>query len=165
MITEETTPTLQARTRNPVQIFPKALPSIVALVGAVKTAGLPAKTIELVYMRASQINGCSFCLDIHAREMRQLGENDARVCGVAAWREAPYFTHAERAALALTEAMTRLSDQADAVPDAIWDEATRHYDETQLASLVVHISLINFFNRVNVATRQVAGTEPLVHRE
>jgi AhpD family alkylhydroperoxidase len=160
MITEETTPTLQARMPIPVQVFPEALPAIYALVGSMKKARMPAKTLELVYMRASQINACGFCIDIHGREMRKLGESDARMCGVAAWRDAPYFTHAERAALALTEAMTRLSDQADAVPDEVWNEAARHYDEPQLASLVVHIGLINFFNRINVATRQVAGTEP-----
>jgi AhpD family alkylhydroperoxidase len=160
MTTETKLPTLQARMRNPALIFPEALPAVYALVAAVKKAGLSAQTLELVYLRASQINGCSFCIDMHAREMRQLGETDARMFAVAAWRDAPYFTAAERAALALTEAVTRLSDQADPVPDEIWNEAARHYDEPELASLVLNIGLINFFNRINVPTRQVAGTDP-----
>jgi AhpD family alkylhydroperoxidase len=110
-----------------------------------------------VHLRASQINDCSVCVDMHARELRQAGETDARIFALAAWRETPYFTDAERAALALTEAATRVADRPDAVPDAIWDEAARHYGEKALAALVIQIGLINLFNRVNAATRQVAG--------
>jgi alkylhydroperoxidase family enzyme len=95
---------------------------------------------------------------MHPRIARKDGETDERLFTVAAWRDAPYFTDAERAALALTEALTRISDQPDPVTDAIWDEAARHYDEAALGALVLSISLINVWNRLNVATRQVSGT-------
>ena len=110
-----------------------------------------------MHLRASQINGCSVCVDMHARTLKRSDETDERMFAVAAWRDAPYFTDAERAALALTEAATRISDRADPVPDAIWEEAARHYDEPELGILVLNIALINFFNRLNVITRQVAG--------
>ena len=111
----------------------------------------------MVTLRASQINGCSVCVDIHTRELEQIGESNERIHLVAAWREAPYFSDAERAALALTEAATRLADRPDPVPDDVWDEAARHYTEPQLAALVVAIAAINAFNRVNAATRQITG--------
>jgi len=102
---------------------------------------------ELVHLRASQINGCSVCVNMHSRGLKKLGEADERLAMVAAWRESPYFTAAERAALAaalaLTEAGTRLSDRSDPVPDEVWDEAARQYDEPALTSLVIHIALIN----------------------
>jgi len=126
--------------------------------GAVsKAAGMPARTTELMHLRASQINGCAVCLDLHAKTARKEGETDDRLFAVAAWRDAPYFTDAERAALALTEAATRLSDQSDPVPDAVWDEAAKHYDEAALGALVLSIASINVWNRLNVATRQVPG--------
>ncbi len=108
-------------------------------------------------MRASQINGCGVCLVGHVRGAKKRGETDDRIAAVAGWRDAPFFTEAERAALALTEAVTRLSDRSDPVPDAVWEEAARHYDEGQLATLVLAIANINVWNRLNVATRQVAG--------
>jgi AhpD family alkylhydroperoxidase len=119
--------------------------------------GVPAATLGLVHLRASQINGCSACVDSGSRGAKKAGETDERLFAVAAWREAPYFSQAERAALALTEAVTRLSDRADPVPDAIWEEAARHYDEPALAALLLAIATTNVFNRLNVATRQVAG--------
>jgi AhpD family alkylhydroperoxidase len=122
-----------------------------------KNDDVPYVTRKLIHLRASQINGCSVCVDMHARELKEAGESDQRIFTVSAWREAPYFTEAERAALALTEATTRLSDREDPVPDAIWDEAARHYDEPALATLVLQIALINVWNRLNAATRQVAG--------
>jgi alkylhydroperoxidase family enzyme len=94
---------------------------------------------------------------MHAQELKEAGESDERIFAVSGWRDAPYFTDAERAALALTEAATRLSDRPDPVPDEVWDEAARHYDEPELASLVISIAAINAWNRLNVATRQVAG--------
>jgi AhpD family alkylhydroperoxidase len=142
---------------NPAYVVPDAMQALQALGKAVHNAGLPPKTLELIHLRASQINGCGVCLDGHARGLRRLGETDERLFTVAAWREAPYFTDAERAALALTEAATRLSDRADPVPDEIWDEAARHYDEPALAALVLAIASINVWNRLNVTTRQVAG--------
>jgi AhpD family alkylhydroperoxidase len=128
-----------------------------ALAKAVKNAGLPARTLDLVHLRASQINGCSFCVDFGVREARKSGETEQRLFSVAAWREAPFFTEAERAALALTEAATRLSDRADPVPDEIWAEAKRHYEEPVLAALLLGIATTNLWNRLNAPTRQVAG--------
>jgi len=114
-------------------------------------------TLYLVELRASQINGCGVCVDIHSRQLKLAGEPDARINTVAAWRDVSYFTDAERAALALTEAVTRIADRADAVSDDVWDEAARHYDGAQLAALVLAIASINTWNRLNVATRQVGG--------
>jgi AhpD family alkylhydroperoxidase len=152
--------TIQARMKNPAMIVPDVLQALLALGKSVEKGGAPLRTIELIRLRASQINGCSLCVDMHARDLKKAGETDERLFAVAAWREAPYFTDAERAALALTEAATRLTDRADGVPDEIWAEAARHYDEQALAALVIHIALINFWNRVNVTTRQVAGSGP-----
>ena len=148
---------MQARMKNPAMIFPEALRALQAASAAAEKGGLPASTIALVHLRASQINGCSVCVDMHARQLKRGGGTDERLFTVAAWRDAPYFTDAERAALALTEAVTRLADRPDPVPDEIWNEAVRHYNERALASLVLSIGLINVWNRLNVATRQVAG--------
>ena len=153
------TTTIQARMTNPAFVVPDAMQALQALGKAVQESGLPPRTIELVNLRASQINGCGVCAVQHPRIAKKLGETDERLFAVAAWREAPYFTEAERAALALTEAATRLSDRADPVPDEIWDEAARHYDEQALAALVLNIASINVWNRLNVTTRQVAGQE------
>ena len=144
------------RMSNPVLIVPQAMHALHAL-GKAAEGGVPRSTINLVQLRASQINGCSVCVDMHARDMKRAGEADERLFAVAAWRDAPYFPDAERAALALTEALTRLSDRADAVPDDVWHDATRHYDERELSALLLSIALINVWNRLNVATRQVAG--------
>ena len=148
---------MKSRMDNPATIIPDVLPALMALGKTMRTGALPVGTAALVHIRASQVNGCSFCLDMHVREAKKAGETDERLFAVGAWRDAPYFTEAERAALALTEAVTRLSDNPDPVPDAIWDEAARHYDEPQLAALVVAIAAINAFNRVNAATRQITG--------
>jgi AhpD family alkylhydroperoxidase len=138
-------------------LLPGVIEHLQALSAITEKSGLPAKTLGLVHMRASQINGCSVCVDMHPRLMKHIGETDERLFAVSAWRDAPYFNDAERAALALTEATTRLSDREDPVPDAVWNEAARHYSEAELASLVLAIAIINVFNRVNVATRQIAG--------
>ncbi len=148
---------LQPRMQHPAMIVPDAMPALQAIGAAVGAADVPDRTIELMNMRASQINGCGVCLLGHVRGAKQHGETDDRLSAVAGWREAPFFTAAERAALALTEAVTRLSDRADPVPDEVWDEAARHYDEAQLATLVLAIANINVWNRLNVATKQVAG--------
>ena len=149
---------MQARIKNPAFILPDAMQAMMALKTATEEGGVPHKTLELVHMRVSQINGCGFCVDFGARNARKAGESDERLFATAAWRDTPYFTDAERAALALAEAVTRLSDREDPVPDAIWNEAARHYDERRLATLVLWISLTNVWNRINVATRQVAGS-------
>jgi AhpD family alkylhydroperoxidase len=142
---------------NPVMTVPGAMDALQKLGTAARRAGVPATTLYLIEVRASQINGCSVCLDMHTRELKAAGEPDERVLMVGAWREAPYFSDAERAALALTEAATRLADRSDPVPDEVWEEAARHYDESQLAGLVVAIASINAWNRINAATRQVTG--------
>jgi AhpD family alkylhydroperoxidase len=130
---------------------------IQAVIRAAHSAGVPQSTMALLHLRASQINGCGACVASGALSAKKAGETDERLFAVAAWREAPYFTDAERAALALAEAATRLSDRADPVPDEIWEDAARHYDEAQLASLVLWIATTNLFNRLNATTRQVAG--------
>ena len=148
---------MQARMSNPAMIVPEAMQALLALGKATEKGGVPSRTRDLVTLRASQINSCSVCVDMHSRDLRKAGETDERLYAVAAWRDAPYFTDAERAAMALAEAVTRLSDRADPVPDEIWNEAARHYDEPALAALNISIALINVWNRLNVATRQVAG--------
>lgn len=148
---------MQARMKNPVMIIPDAMKALIDLSKSVEEKGLSQRTLGLVHLRASQINGCGVCLDMHARDLKKQGETVERLFTIAAWREAPYFTEAERAALALTEAVTRLSDRPDPVPDEIWEEAARHYDERALAALLISIALINVWNRLNVSTRQVAG--------
>ncbi len=148
---------MQARMKNPAMTVPGTMQALMALNTSVEKAGVPSSLTELIHLRASQINGCSVCVDMHARRLKKAGETDERLFAVAAWRDAPYFTDAERAALALTEAVTRLSDREDPVPDEIWNEAARHYDETTLGALLIAIATINVWNRLNVATRQVAG--------
>jgi len=147
----------EARMKHPVFVLPDAMEALQSLANVAQRSGIPAKTLELLNLRASQINSCAVCAVQHPQLARKLGESDERLFAVAAWREAPYFDDAERAALALTEAATRLSDRADPVPDEVWDEAARHYDEQQLAALVCAIASINVWNRLNVVTRQVAG--------
>jgi AhpD family alkylhydroperoxidase len=147
----------QPRIGNMQEILPDVLPALLALDKASGNENLPYLTRKLVHLRASQINGCSGCVAWHSRELKQAGEADQRIFAVAAWRDTLYFSEAERAALALAEAATRLSDREDPVPDAVWNEAARHYDEAALAALVVQIALINTFNRLNVPIRHVVG--------
>jgi AhpD family alkylhydroperoxidase len=142
--------------KNPVFVFPAALQGLLAVNSACETEGLPAITAKLVHLRASQINGCGRCVDMHAAELKKAGETDRRIWSLAAWRESSLFTPAERAALALTEAATRMADRADAVPDDVWNEAARYYDEKPLAALVLQIAMINAWNRINVTIRQPA---------
>ena len=149
---------MEARMKNPALILTDAMQPLQALGAVPYQADLPRRTLELVHLRASQINGCALCLDMHAKSARKDGESDERLFAVAAWRDAPYFTDAERAALALTEAVTRLSDRTDPVPDDVWNEAAQHYDERSLAALILAIANINVWNRLNVTTRQVAGS-------
>jgi AhpD family alkylhydroperoxidase len=148
---------MQPRMTNPGMLLPGAMESIQGLVKATREGGVPPTTLSLVHLRASQINGCSSCVDGGARSAKKEGETDERLFAVAAWRDAPYFSDAERAALALAEAATRLSDRSDPVPDEVWEEAARHYDETGLAAIVLAIALTNLFNRLNIPTKQVAG--------
>jgi AhpD family alkylhydroperoxidase len=149
--------TPQARMKNPAAVVPGAWQAIQALHASTAEGGVPAPTLQLVHLRASQINGCSLCVDSGSKGATKAGESDERLFAVAAWRESPYFTAAERAALALSEAATRLADRADPVPDDIWDEAAHHFDEKGLAALMLMIATTNVFNRLNVSTRQVSG--------
>jgi AhpD family alkylhydroperoxidase len=152
--------TVQPRMKNPAMLIPEAMQPLMAFIAAVRKSGVSQRTLDLAHLRASQINGCSFCVDMGCRELKKAGETDDRLFSVAAWREAPYFTEAERAALALAEAVTRLSDRSDPVPEEIWSEATLHYDEKALAGLILWIATTNLFNRVNAASKQVAGEQP-----
>ena len=147
---------MQARMNNPALILPQALQALYALSKSTEELA-PDVTRKLVELRASQINGCSVCVNMHATELKKKGESDERIFSVAAWRDTPYFTDAERAALALAESVTRLADKADPVPDDIWEDATRHYPEKELAALIVSISLINVWNRLNASVKMVAG--------
>ncbi|HEV2362813.1 MAG TPA: carboxymuconolactone decarboxylase family protein [Caulobacteraceae bacterium] len=146
---------------QPAMVIPEGMQALLALGKASMKSGVSRRLLDLVNLRASQINGCSYCVDMHARDPKQAGETDERLWGVAAWRESPHFSEAERAALALTEAATRLADRSDPIDDDVWNEAARRFDERQLAGLLLGIALINTWNRLNVATRQVAGS----HRE
>lgn len=148
---------MQARMNNPAAILPQAMQALLTLAKATECESISTQLREMVHLRASQINGCSVCVDMHAKGLKRMGETDERIFAVAAWRDAPYLTDAERAALALTEALTRLSDQSDPVPDELWAEAAVYFDEQALAALVLGIALINVWNRLNVATHQVAG--------
>lgn len=154
------TPTIPAqRMKNPAFVIPEAMGAIQGLIAATKKGGVEESTLELVHLRVSQINGCSFCVDYAWKSPKDVGEEQARrLFAVAAWREAPYFNDAERAALALAECVTRIADRPDPVPDEIWDEAARHYDEAGLSALLLEIALTNVFNRVNVTIRQPAGS-------
>ena len=138
-------------------VSPAGLEAMRALDRHLQRSTLGRGLIELVKVRSSQLNGCAFCIDMHTKVARAHGETEQRLYALSAWRETPYFTDAERAALALTEATTRISDRADPVPDDVWEEATRHYDEKALAALLVNIATINAWNRLNVPVRQMAG--------
>lgn len=148
---------MQPRIKNAAMLFPEAMQALYALNKVIEKSGLDRKTADLIHFRASQINGCGVCVDMHWRMAKKAGETDERLFAVSAWRDAPYFTEAERAVLALTECVTRLSDRTDPVPDDVWNEAARHFDEHKLAAILLAISLINVWNRLNVSTRQVAG--------
>ena len=147
---------MQSRMRNAATLMPEAMQAMQALARAAEGGGVPLRTLGLVHLRASQINGCSVCVDLAFR-FKKAEDTNERLFAVAAWRDAPWFSDAERAALALSEAVTRLSDREDPVPDEIWNEAARHYNERELASLILWIAMTNVWNRLNVATRQVAG--------
>ncbi|MGB8938971.1 MAG: carboxymuconolactone decarboxylase family protein [Streptomyces sp.] len=135
----------------------KAMKHIIAAATSLTESTLPAATRELVMLRASQINGCAGCIDMHTKDATHAGESQVRLHLVAAWREATVFTEAERAALELAEEGTRIADAAGGVPDEVWANAAKHYDEDQLAALVTVIAVINAFNRGNVITQQPAG--------
>ncbi|WP_432865112.1 carboxymuconolactone decarboxylase family protein [Microbispora rosea] len=143
---------------NVLKLAPDAYQAMRGVERFLHACDVPPATLELIKIRASQINGCAFCLDMHFRDAKQAGETDERLWTVAAWREALCYTDAERAALALTEAATRLADRPDPVPDEIWADAAEHYPEEQLAALVVAIAQINAWNRICVVSRRAPGS-------
>ncbi|MFD8546355.1 carboxymuconolactone decarboxylase family protein [Streptomyces sp. NPDC059649] len=148
---------MDARMKNPAVVIPEAMQPLLDVVKATRAGGVSEEVLELVHLRASQINGCSFCVDGGVKSARKAGISDDKLFAVAAWREAPYFSDEERAALALVESATRLADSSDPVPDTVWDAAADHFDEKQLAALVLTIGITNLFNRLNATTRQPAG--------
>jgi AhpD family alkylhydroperoxidase len=142
---------------NPGQVLPDSMKGIQSIIEAAHHAGVPRSTMELAHLRASQVNGCSPCVYTGAISAKKAGESDERLFAVAAWRETDLFTDAERAALALAESMTRLADRPDPVPDEVWDEAAKHFDEKQMAGRVLWVATTNLFNRLNATTKQAAG--------
>lgn len=150
---------MQARMTNPAYVLPGALKGIGTLFQAIGESGLSQEVTEIVGLRASQINGCGACVHGHVANLRKAGASEERIAAVVAWRDAPYFTDAERAALQLTESVTRLADRSDeSVPDALWDEVADHFDEKQLSGLILTISVTNLFNRINTTIKEPAGT-------
>ncbi|WP_431924878.1 carboxymuconolactone decarboxylase family protein [Nonomuraea jabiensis] len=146
---------MEARTQSPANF--DVITAVQHLNKAIHAGGVDPRVLELVHLRASQINGCSPCVFAGVASAKKHGETDERLHNVVTWRETPFFTEAERSALALTEAATRIQDGAPGVTDEIWDAAAAHFDEKQLSAIVLNIALTNFFNRINRATREQAG--------
>ncbi|MEU4352411.1 carboxymuconolactone decarboxylase family protein [Streptomyces sp. NPDC023838] len=136
-------------------VAPKVFKAVLALDTAARQ-GLDPVLLELVQIRASQINRCAYCIDYHTGDARKAGESEDRVYQLSGWEESSLYTAKERAALALTEAVTRLPD---GVPDAVYDEAAQHFAERELAQLIALIFTVNAWNRMNVTTRKTPGTE------
>lgn len=148
---------MEARMTNPVSVLPDAMTGIQHLNKAMYKGGVAPQTLELVHLRASQINGCSACVDAGMANARKAGVPEEQLSTVVAWREAPYFSTAERAALALAEAATRLADREDPVPDDVWADVVAHFDESQRAAIVLMIATTNLFNRINRTIQEPAG--------
>ncbi|MDN3023118.1 carboxymuconolactone decarboxylase family protein [Streptomyces sp. S.PB5] len=150
---------MKARMTNPAYVLPGAMKGIGTLFQSVGESGLDQELSELVGLRVSQVNGCSACVHGHVLNLRKGGASEERIAGVTAWFEAPFFSDAERAALRLADAMTRLADRSqESVPDELWDEVADHFDEKELSGLILFISLMNLFNRVNTTIKEPAGT-------
>ncbi len=149
--------TLKARMPHPAFLVEGAMDALSALSKAARSTDVPVETMHLITLRASQINGCSWCTVEHASELRADGASEAKIAAVAAWREAPYFTARERAVLALTEALTRSADRPDPVSDELWAEVSALFSHRQVAALLLEIGAINVWNRLNAAIRQPAG--------
>lgn len=148
---------MQPRMKSPALTLPGTREALLTIAKTTQGCGVPRATLELINVRVGQINGCSVCVDMHCRALKKLGESDTRIFSIAVWRETPYYTEAERAALALAEAGTRLCDRTDAVSDEVWKEASRHFSESALSALVMTTAMANLWNRLNVPTRQVTG--------
>ncbi|CAM5698806.1 carboxymuconolactone decarboxylase family protein [Streptomyces purpurascens] len=150
---------MQARMTNPAYVLPGAMKGIGGIFQAIGEGGLRQELAEIVGLRTSQINGCGACVHGHTVNLRKAGVSEERISAVAAWRHAPFFSDAERAALKLTEAVTRLADLSEEpVPDALWDEVADHFDEKELSGLILTVSLTNMFNRINTTIQEPVGT-------
>ena len=147
---------MEARMKNPAMVL-DAMPAIQGLYKAMYSSGIDPRMLELVHLRASQINGCSACVSSGVEQAKKQGETDERLHQVVAWRESDLFTEEERSALTLAEAATRLADRPDAVTDEIWDAVGDYFDERQLSAIILMIATTNFFNRINVSIREPAG--------
>ena len=149
---------MQARMKNPALVVPDALSALLALGKATDSTGVPYVTFKLVQLRASQINGCSVCVEMHALELKKAGTSDERLFAVAAWRDTNYFSACRTCrAGAVRSGHPSLADRADPVSDELWAEVARHYDEKAIAGLLLSIGLINTWNRLNASVRRVAG--------
>jgi len=148
---------MDARMTNPATLLPDATKGVQSIFKAMHSGGASATTLELVHLRASQINGCSACVSAGTASAQKAGETVERLLQLAAWRECDLFSPAERAALELTEAVTRLADRSDAVSDELWAEINDHHDEKAVAAIILMVSLTNFFNRINTTVREPAG--------
>lgn len=148
---------MQERMPNVYALAAGGYQGLSAIENYINGSGVPRNILEIVRVRASQINGCSVCTDMHSHRAKKLGESDERLWSVAAWRDTPFFTDTERAALALTEAVTRIADNADGVPASVWADAAAHFADEELAVLVTAIASVNAWNRINVTVRLAAG--------
>ncbi|MFI0864756.1 carboxymuconolactone decarboxylase family protein [Streptomyces smyrnaeus] len=149
---------MQPRMANVYKVARRGYQALSAMEEFLHDSPAPDDVLELVRLRVSQINGCSVCVDLHSHRASDAGETNQRLWSVAAWRDTPFFAERERAALALAEAITRVADSPEGVPDDVWDAAARHFDPDALAALVMAIASVNAWNRVNVATRLTAGS-------
>lgn len=149
---------MQARMPNVYKLAADGYRGLSAVEDYINDSQIPRNLLEIVRVRASQINGCSVCTDMHSHRAKKLGESDERLWSVAAWRDTPFFTDAERAALALTEAVTRIADNVDGVPASAWADAAAHFADEELAVLVTAIASVNAWNRINVTVRLAAGS-------
>ncbi|MBW7455036.1 carboxymuconolactone decarboxylase family protein [Paenibacillus sepulcri] len=140
---------------NYMKVQPGSLQTLLQLEGYVKKSGLDLKLWELIKIRASQINGCAYCLDMHTKDARAMGETEQRLYLLNAWREAPFYTEAERAALALTEAVTKISEAG--VPQELYEQVRKHFDEGEFVNLIMAINAINCWNRMAISTGMVPG--------
>jgi AhpD family alkylhydroperoxidase len=147
---------MEARMENPIMAVPGAM-DIATAMQKVLVGRDTSIDLEWISLRASQINGCTWCLDMHSKALLKAGQPQEKLFHLPGWRDSVHFNDAERAALALTEAVTRLADQNDAVPDAVWEEAADQFSAEELSLIVLQAAAINFFNRVNVTIRQVTG--------
>ncbi|CAG7652578.1 carboxymuconolactone decarboxylase family protein [Paenibacillus allorhizosphaerae] len=148
---------------NYTKVQPESLQTLLKLEGYVKKSGLDPKLLELIKIRASQINGCAYCLDMHTKDARAMGETEQRLYMLSAWREAPFYTEAERAAIALTEAVTKISEAG--VPQELYEQVRKHFDEGHFVDLIMAINAINCWNRMAISTGMVPGEyQPAAHK-